>query len=171
MVKFLPISHYLKERLRPHSILYWLRFLTRWPMSRNSPVTRPHCLPHQIKICRQFHHQNICHRFGKSHFHFHIKTILITLRLKVGWDFEDKSRQDFEDFEAEVWSRFWNLSLFNILKKKFGRDFWSWSLIEMLKLKFGQDFYHASLTSALKSISPLNFAHGYRVLCLGKDDF
>ena len=129
MVKFLPISHYLKERLRPHSILYWLRFLTRWPMSRNSPVTRPHCLPHQIKICRQFHHQNICHRFGKIHFHFHINTILITLRLKIGWDFEDKSRQDFG---TENWSRFWSLSLFNISKLKFGRDFCSWSLVEIL---------------------------------------
>ena len=44
MMKF---SHYLHETLHPHSILYWLRFLTR-SLPRHSTVTGAHCLPANI---------------------------------------------------------------------------------------------------------------------------
>ena len=65
-------------------------------------------------------------------------------------------RQFAQDFEAEVWKRFWTWILVTILKLEFGHDlknifgqyfeagicsiFWSWILVKSSKLNFGQDF-------------------------------
>ena len=53
-----------------------------------------------------------------------------------------------QDFEADVWSTLWGLSLFKFLRVKFGGDFetevWlrfkGWSLVDVLRKKFGGDF-------------------------------
>ena len=52
-----------------------------------------------------------------------------------------------QDFEAEVWSKFWSWLLVNILRQKFDwhsegellSRFWSWSSVEILRLEFGRD--------------------------------
>ena len=56
------------------------------------------------------------------------------LRLKFGWDLETEF---WSNFQALVWSRFWNWVLVTILKLMFGRDFkaevclWFWLVIQL----------------------------------------